>query len=265
MRLRLAHLSDIHFGGENKAAVEGALEWLHREATDLIVLTGDITSVATEDEFNAAAAWARAMPSTPVATPGNHDVPYVGPSEILERVFAPWRRWDARFGPRQVAHRRKGVALTCVNTARSAQLRLNWSKGAISRGQAAQALADLAAGGPAELKVIACHHPLVEMIGGPMTARVRGGEAAARRFCEAGVDLILTGHIHAPFAMPLPYGDGHAYAVGAGTLSRRERGVPPSFNAIAADETEITVVAQAWTGSHFEPWRTWNLPRRRAA
>jgi predicted phosphodiesterase len=111
--------------------------------------------------------------------------------------------------------------------------------------------------------VIACHHPLVEMIGGPMTARVRGGEAAARRFCEARVDLILTGHIHAPFAMALPYGDGHAYAVGAGTLSLRERGTPPGFNIVEADAGDITVVAHAWTGSHFEPWRTWSLPRRR--
>jgi predicted phosphodiesterase len=100
------------------------------------------------------------------------------------------------------------------------------------------------------------------MIGGPMTARVRGGEAAARRFCEARVDLILTGHIHAPFAMPLPYGDGMTYAVGAGTLSLRERGVPASYNLVEVGETAVTVTARGWTGSHYEPWRTWSLARR---
>jgi predicted phosphodiesterase len=95
-----------------------------------------------------------------------------------------------------------------------------------------------------------------------MTARVRGGERAARRFCNAGVDLILTGHIHAPFAMALPHGDGRTYAVGACTLSIRERGAPAGFNVIEADESEVQVTAMAWTGSSLDVWRKWSLPRR---
>jgi hypothetical protein len=50
--------------------------------------------------------------------------------------------------------------------------------------------------------------------------------------------------------------------VGAGTLSVRERGVPAGFNLIETDKNTIAVTAQAWTGSNFEVWRTWSLPRR---
>ena len=95
-----------------------------------------------------------------------------------------------------------------------------------------------------------------------MTARVRGGESAARRLCDSRTDLILTGHIHSPFAMALPYGDGRTYAVGASTLSVRERGSPAGFNVLEFDTRTIKVQALAWTGSAFEPWRDWSFPRR---
>ncbi len=247
---RVAHISDVHFGGENAAAVTAALEELHLEPPDLTVITGDITSVGAIAEFDRAAAWVRGLPRPLVSTPGNHDVPYVGPGEILARLISPFHRWETRFGPLDGDWVGADLAVALVNRA-------------ISRGQADAAIAALAARPAGSLAVVACHHPLVEMIGGPMTGHVHGGEKAARRFCEARADLILTGHIHAPFAMPLPYGDGLTHAVGAGTLSLRERGVPPSYNLIEIAPAAITVVARGWTGSHFEPWRTWSLTRRR--
>ena len=95
-----------------------------------------------------------------------------------------------------------------------------------------------------------------------MTAKVWGGERAAVLFSEAKVDLVLSGHIHAPFTWPYPHGDCRTYAVGAGTLSVRERGVPPSYNEVEVEDGCIRVTALAWTGSHYEPYRTWALDRR---
>ena len=88
------------------------------------------------------------------------------------------------------------------------------------------------------------------------------GDGDALTFAEARADVILSGHIHAPFALPLPYGDQRTYAVGAGTLSVRERGTPAGFNIIEVDPDSVRVTAQGWTGSHFEPERTWSLDRR---
>jgi predicted phosphodiesterase len=76
------------------------------------------------------------------------------------------------------------------------------------------------------------------------------------------VDLILTGHVHNPFAVPLPFGDHRTYAVGGGTLSRRLRGTPASFNLIEVEPETVIVRALGWSGSHFEPYRTWSLDRR---
>jgi 3',5'-cyclic AMP phosphodiesterase CpdA len=258
--LRIAHLSDIHFGMQNAAAVEAVAGWLARERVDLTIVSGDLTSFGAPAEFAAAAAWIETLPGPRLVAPGNHDTPYVG---LWTRFTAPFARYEAVFGPADdVGWDDPALSVAAVNTARGAQLRLNWSKGAIDASQSQAALARLSSRATGALAVVVCHHPLAEMVGGPMTARVRGGERAARRFCEAGVDLILTGHIHAPFAMALPHGDGRTYAVGAGTLSVRERSAPAGFNLIEADANDIRVTAIAWSGAALAVWREWVLPRR---
>jgi predicted phosphodiesterase len=178
-------------------------------------------------------------------------------------VFTPFRRFERMIGPAQFqSHLGGGFAVRGINTARGAQPRLNWSKGQIAANQVRDAARWFQQVAPECFRILVCHHPLMEMIGGPMTAKVWGGEAAAKSFAEAKVDLVLSGHIHAPFAWPYPFDDGKTYAVGAGTLSVRERGVPPGFNVVEIDGAAIRIAALAWTGSHYEPYRTWSLDRR---
>lgn len=256
--LRIAHLSDIHFGDENAAAAAAATEMLRADPPDLTVVSGDLTRFAEKPEFEAAVAWLERLPSPRLVTPGNHDAPYLA---WLERIFRPFARYEASIGPApSQGFRSPDLTVLGVNTARGAQLRLNWSKGRIDRAQVDAAVAEF--DGAAGLRVLVCHHPLVELPQAPMSGRVRGGVAAARAFSEAGVDLVLTGHVHAPFALAYPFADGRTYAVGAGTLSRRERGAPAGFNMIHVQRAAIDVAALAWTGSSFETWRTWSLDRR---
>jgi 3',5'-cyclic AMP phosphodiesterase CpdA len=258
----IAHLSDIHFGGENTAAVAAARDWIGECNPDLVVITGDLTRQGDEAEFAAARAWIDSLDREVVVTPGNHDVAYFDP---VKRLFAPWARWRRHFGEAPTGLLlRPGMAVRTLNSARGVQPRLNWSKGAVSFGQTAKTVAAVAQAPAGHLKILACHHPLIEMLGAPMTGKVWGGDRAARAFSEAQIDLVLTGHVHAPFALAYPYGDGHTYAVGASTLSIRERQVPAGFNRIEIDDAAITVKGLGWTGSHFEAWRTWNLTRRGA-
>lgn len=263
MPARIAHLSDIHFGTENREAVAATAAFLAAAPPDLTLITGDLTAFGETAEFEAAQAWIAALPGPRLVAPGNHDTPYVG---IIDRVMAPFARFSQFFGPADAVQiETPGITVASVNTARGIQLRLNWSKGEVTLAQANWAIRTLRAAEPGALRIVSCHHPLAEMVGGPMTARVRGGERAARAFCAGGVDLILTGHIHAPFAMAFPHGDARTYAVGAGTLSVRERGAPAGFNLLTVDDEAVEVRALAWTGSKLDTWRTWTLERRLAA
>ncbi|MGZ6020514.1 MAG: metallophosphoesterase family protein, partial [Phenylobacterium sp.] len=242
MSIRLAHLSDIHFGGENADAVAAALAYVNHGGFDLVVVSGDLTRFGEIDEFKSAAAWLKRIVSPKLVTPGNHDSPYLAWGE---RIFAPFRRYEQLIGPAPAqTHLGGGFAVRGLNTARGVQPRANWSKGQISGRQVAAAVSWFEDCNPDCVRIVACHHPLTEMIGGPMTGRVWGGPAAARDFADAGVDLVLSGHIHAPFTWPYPFGDGKTYAVGAGTLSVRERGgVPPGFNVVEIEGAAIRIAA----------------------
>jgi 3',5'-cyclic AMP phosphodiesterase CpdA len=257
---RLIQLTDIHFGGEDAPALEAALAYVRAARPDLVVLTGDITLNGTPKEFRAAQAFLQRLPKPWLSTPGNHDTPYWN---LPLRALTPFRRYRRYIGPPHGGdYRSDALAVRMLNTARGAQPRPDWSKGAIGLQAVEASLEAFEAAPLGALRVLACHHPLVEAIDAPVTGGVHRGAAAAHRLAEGGVDLILTGHVHNPFAIPLPYGDEKTYAVGAGTLSLRLRGTPPSFNDILIEPGCVRVTAQGYVNGRYEPWRTWALPRR---
>ena len=258
---RILQFSDIHFGREHRDACGAALDYAHATPHDLVLITGDITQQGLPAEFEAAGRWIARMPDPRFVIVGNHDVPYWS---LLARMFSPWKAFERATGHPAHDHEflSPDLMVRGVVTARGWQARINWSKGVIDLDQTRQAAEALRQAPVGALRVLACHHPLVEMIGAPMTGEVKRGEAAALIFAEAGVDLIATGHVHVPFALPISLADHYSYAVGCGTLSHRERGAPPSFNQIDWDALHITVTAMAWTGDCFEPDQVWRLPRR---
>jgi 3',5'-cyclic AMP phosphodiesterase CpdA len=261
MSVRLIHLSDIHFGCENTAAVAATRDYILAHPADLVVITGDITQAGARREFRAARDWLSTLPGAQLRAPGNHDTPYWN---LVSRLAWPWRRYSRFLGPEAFgSFLTPDLSVIALNTARGAQLRLNWSKGQLRLSDAERAAALLRAA--AGLRVAICHHPLMEVTGEPMTGLVRGGVKGSKILAEAQADLVLTGHVHMPFAHPLPFGDGRTYAVGAGTLSLRERGCPPGFSVIEADEQRILVTALGWEKPRFEPQRTWGFDRRRRA
>jgi len=53
---------------------------------------------------------------------------------------------------------------------------------------------------------------------------------------------VLTGHLHRPFAEPLPFGDRKTWSVGSGTLSHRQRGAPASFTTLTRVPGAMNIV-----------------------
>ena len=258
---RLLHLSDVHFGGEAAEAAEAAVAFARAYDPTVVVFSGDLTLNGLPREFVAGRAWLDRLPRPMLHTPGNHDTPYWN---LLLRAFTPFARYRRHVGdPFGGAFDSPEVSVRMINTARGAQPRPDWSKGAIDLGVCEAAAHELEVASPNGLRIVSCHHPLVEAAGSPVSGGVHRGVTAAAVMAERGVDLILTGHVHVPFAVPMSAGDGFTYAVGAGTLSVRTRGTPPAFGTVEWTDDAVTVTAQGWTGGRFEPWRSWSLPRRR--
>jgi 3',5'-cyclic AMP phosphodiesterase CpdA len=57
MPTRLFHISDVHFGVEDRAALIAVAEAVAREKPDAVVCTGDLTQRAKHSEYAAAQEW----------------------------------------------------------------------------------------------------------------------------------------------------------------------------------------------------------------
>ena len=233
----LFHISDLHFGLEDRAAIAWFEDCVRRERPDAVLITGDLTMRARSREFTAACDWIGALDVPVTVEVGNHDLPYFNP---VERFFTPYRRIRGieRLVERELGL--PGVAVVPLKTTARAQWRLDWSKGWVTRKALAKTLAAIDAL-PAGTKVlVTAHHPLVEA-GTRGRALTRGGERALRELAARGVAAVLTGHVHDAFDLVQPTPAGPIRMIGAGTLSQRIRSTPPSFNELRVANGALAV------------------------
>lgn len=227
----IALLADIHFGCEDKRAIDAFAAALPAIDPDVVVVAGDLTYRGRRHEFEAAERWLATLKRPIVIAPGNHDVPHYN---IFSRLLSPFARYDSHVHEdgMQLFHD-ETVSIVTVNTVRGIQARLNWAHGVISREQADEAARELHKAPTGAARLVCCHHPLVAPQGAPIKTSTKGGPQAGALLAAAGVDVVMTGHLHRPFAEPLPFGDRKTWSVGAGTMSERQRGDPPGFTTLS--------------------------------
>ena len=195
----------------------------------------------TAREFAAAARWLGALDAPVIVEPGNHDVPYYW--DPLRRWLRPFARYQALEAAVERPLALGDVAVVPLRTVAAAQWRLNWSKGCVTRPALATTLAGVAAASAAPLRLVACHHPLVEA-DTQGTASTRGGKAALAALARAGVSAVLSGHVHDAFDKVVEIEGRSIRMIGAGTLSQRVRTTPPSYNRLEWRGGKLTVKAQ---------------------
>ncbi len=222
MPTRLFHISDVHFGVEDRAALAALAEAVALEKPDAVVCTGDLTQRAKHSEYAAAQEWFAGLGVPVVLEPGNHDMPYYNP---WERFTDPFRRYNALRAAVADGFESADVVLVPLRTTVRAQTRFPWSDGVVKSAalrpavEAITALKD--AGDPRTIIVIA-HHPLLGDEGKPANPTI-GGDAAFAALAAAGADAVISGHVHIPFDQHRTSGGHGMRMIGTGTLSTRLR------------------------------------------
>ncbi|MGV3512132.1 MAG: metallophosphoesterase family protein [Novosphingobium sp.] len=234
---RLFHISDIHFGLEDRRALDWVAQCISREKPDAVAITGDLTMRARHREFSAACHWIKALDVPVTVEVGNHDLPYFN---LVERFIDPYRRFRSIKGVIERELPIPGAKIVPLKTTARAQLRLNWSKGTVGKAALAHTLAAIDALPDGTRAIVACHHPLVEA-GTRGKALTRGGNHALAELARRNVLAVLSGHVHDAFDLIHPTPNGPVRMIGAGTLSQRVRSTPPSFNELTLDGDNITV------------------------
>ncbi|MES2753480.1 MAG: metallophosphoesterase [Pseudomonadota bacterium] len=248
--IKLFHVSDVHFGAEDPAALAWFAERVVAEKPDAVIMTGDLTMRARTREFEAGGAWLRSLGVPLTVEVGNHDIPYY--SDPLRRMLRPYSRYAAIEKMLEKPLDLPGVAIVPLKTTARAQWRWNWSKGHVSEGSLARTLALVGAVPTGKLIFVAAHHPLVDA-GTVSLAKTRHGPEALAALADAGVHAVLTGHVHDPFDVPWQRGDWTVRLIGAGTLSKRTRASPPAFNELRIDGDRFETLARTLSPAPKEP------------
>ena len=234
---RLFHVSDVHFGAEDPAAVAWFGALVKAERPDAVVMTGDLTMRARSKQFSAAAAWLQGLGVPVTVEVGNHDLPYFNP---WKRFVTPYHRYEVVERLTERPLKLDGIAIVPLKTTARVHWRLDWSKGHVAKNALAATLARIVTLPRGTTILVACHHPLVG-------SGTRGGDRALAALARAGVAAVLSGHVHDPFDVRRSVAGHTIRLIGAGTLSERLRGSRPSFNEITVEGSALTVSARVMT------------------
>jgi 3',5'-cyclic AMP phosphodiesterase CpdA len=229
----LVQISDTHFGTEQPEVVRALTGLLRQMRPALVILSGDITQRARRSQFTKAAEFVAEIEAPALlAIPGNHDIPLFDP---FTRSFFPYANYSRAFGEDlEPSFESPELMVLTVKTTR----RQRHKHGEVSASQIDRVARRLRTAQSDQLRVVVTHQPVHVTRAQDEENLLRGGGQAVASWCEAGVDLILGGHIHLPYVRPLseryPELGRRIWAVQAGTaVSRRTRdGIPNSFNLI---------------------------------
>jgi 3',5'-cyclic AMP phosphodiesterase CpdA len=282
MPLRFLHTSDIHLldlqgvrpwrylnkrltGGVNLAMgrarshdvrlFDEMVSLVPRLEVEHFVVTGDLTNLSLESEFEYVRSRLETVPVPITVIPGNHDVYTRGSArhQRFERYLGhlmEGERVDEQTYPFML--RRDDVALIGVSTA-VATLPL-YATGKVG-GPQLERVATLLERAKAEglCRIVLIHHPPV-----PGVSKARhdlldldefGGVIAAH-----GADLILHGHEHVRFegALRGPEGPVPVHGIGSGTSLSNRPGRQASFSVYRASRDDIERDLYIWNGNGFE-------------
>ena len=263
----LLHLSDLHAGSsdrdlEDVASALGAL--VSEIEPRLVIASGDLTHRNTRAQHERAAAFLRSLGPPVIAVPGNHDLPALPPRRLTHPFDAFARQWDT---PEPTIESRE-LAICGLNSVRP----WLYQEGLLRSHQLEHVEKTMARAAPDALRIVVLHHHLSSAPWRATKRPLLGRSRTLSRLADAGVELVLSGHVHqASAASSREFQwfarSGSLVLVTAPGIGRPRHGRPAEvrgFQVCSADDTAIQVQVYAWHDDAFGIVAEHRYPRRLA-
>lgn len=282
MPLRFVHCSDIHLlelagnspqrffnkrltGGVNLLFNRGRkydggmfqkiVAAAHAHGAERLVITGDLTNLALESEFEHVKRHLEAVGMPVTVIPGNHDAYTRGSvrSHRFEHYMSAFMEGEREAGSDYPFVQRFGdVALVGLSTAiPSMPLYAVGRVGDEQLARLGRCLATLGAEGLA--RVILIHHPVVRGVAKPRHDLL-DLDAFGRVIAEHGAELVLHGHEHKRLEGALPGPGGvpvPVHGVGSGTYLSQKPGRHGAYSLYTVRPGRVTRTYHRWDGGGF--------------
>lgn len=232
----LLHLSDLHFGTEQKGCLDAIQEFCITQDIEAVVVSGDLTQRARLGQFYACKQFLEGLNLPYLVVPGNHDIPLYN---MWQRMLTPFYSYQLFFGSLERELETEHFYILGINSIR----RRYHTKGHISWAQIDEIEAKLkqATVNKNKYVVLVAHQPFYippqDQHGRkdcPLLAKI-----ALQRWSKVGLNAILHGHLHQTAVddlneiyqlhMPKPM---LAIQAGTATSYRLHHGRPNSFNTL---------------------------------
>ncbi len=222
--LTIAHISDLHAGSPYfvPSLMDRVVIELNELAPKVVLCTGDLTEMGFRQDYVVARDYLQRIEAPLVVIPGNHDARNVG-----------YVHFEELIGPRWQTVQLDDITIVAVDSTEPdldhgqiGRARYDWLKDQYAR--------------PAAFRIFMLHHHLLPV---PGTGRERNIVYDAGDLLEVlqacGVNLVLSGHKHVPYAWRLE----SLFVVSAGTCSSlRLRGnTKACYNVVRLEDDRVTV------------------------
>lgn len=259
--MRIAHLSDLHFGARVSRKKLAALETdLLSEQPDILAVTGDITDRGRTSQFKWAAAFIHSLGIPFVVVPGNREICF---SAIWEWLIHPMAmsRFRTFFGPSdRILYKPENsdVVFFGLNSVHPFPA---WP-GTLSR-ETRYWLAEKASGFPGCTKILLLHHPVMPVVrSSSFWAHTFSDAGALLNICvESGIRVILQGHKHRSSVMEVTFPESGSRVIvsacGAPLMSTWD----PVYHTIDVRSSSIIVRPREFREGSFNEAGAYSFPR----
>lgn len=251
--MTIAHLSDLHIGRVDERVKAALLKELRHNPPTLIVISGDIVQRATTRNFCEARNFLTQLPAPVLIVPGNHDIPVYN---LVRRFYRPFEKYH-RYICRDLFPVYEGSGIVVVGVSSVHAWHWNFVEGRIDPKQLHHLCTILQKYPKNWIKILVIHHPFVFPPHARTKSLIRGGKQAIPILVKAGVNLLLSGHLHhhciadaAVFHNLSQY--SLLVSLVSTTTSTRLRQYPNSYTRIIVSPSRVVFYPRIWTNSFFD-------------
>lgn len=207
--MKIFHISDLHFGYHREEIIDAFKAFTQNNKPDLIIITGDLTHRAKEDQFKNAIEFIESINIDVFCIPGNHDIPLYKVCSRLTHPFKNYKEYiHSNIEPIFENDLIKIVGLNSVNP-------YSVKKGKITSHQIKKVEAEFS--NSSKWNILAFHHNITQIEN--LHKALPSAQQLANISATSPIDLICTGHLHYKCIKPLLPNISKPVVAHAGSLS----------------------------------------------
>lgn len=241
--MKILHLSDLHFGTERPGIVQVLKETCIELRPDYIIVSGDLTQRAKKEQYTAVMRFLTSLNAKILSVPGNHDISLYNPFERFFYPFSKYKRYIAPNTESQVIT--EDVSILGINSVTPYKA----MSGYVTKAQLKRTK-DFFAKHRNTFNIVVMHHNLISS---ERHKIINNSDDILRVFAEAGVNIVLSGHIHFPQIELLKkdFITNYLYIITAGTAISTRTIAPNSFNLLTLQSSGFTFAVHECIDNEF--------------